>query len=1606
MERTFVIGCVIFCLVIGVGLSAPVAANSSDTKSAEIDTVLAESTGEQTLIVRLSERPDESIRATAQGSQVSAMKSHAAETQSAFENFAEENPHVEIEREFWITNALAVTVDTDNVPLDRLGMVDNVEQIHENSQVEIQRTPAVPDRDTKRNTVDSVGDNIGTTYGLEKIGTTETWDGFDNRGDGVRVAVLDTGIDTTHPDLELTADGWAEFDTYGGRIDSEPYDSETHGTHVSGTVAGGNESGTAIGVAPDVELMHGLVLPGGSGYFTQITAGMQWAVENDADVISMSLGGSNRSDEYIDHVRNAQAQGAVVVTSSGNDGEGTSSSPGDVYDSFSVGATDDSDLVADFSSGENVSRNEWSDPPSEWPAMYTVPDVVAPGSGIYSSTPDGGYGYSSGTSMAAPHVSGGIALMLSNGNDELTPAEIQQQFVSTAVDIGEAETRQGAGRINIYNATLKHSRETLSPTIMPIEANVSVPTDVFVEANHPIQQYYWAFGNGTTVTTNDATIERTFQAKGSETVTLTIEDTAGKNITSSAQIQIVDEIRPVPQLTANRTATAEVGVDPIEFNASQSTDNDEIRQYEWNFGDGETTTTESPAVTHTYEAIGPQSPAVTVVDKSGNTNTTSLEIDIVDTTPPNPEITAPDSATIQTPVEFSAANSTDNNRIASYNWEFDDGTVRTGRKITHEFTEARTESVTLSVIDKSGNTESTSIEIAIQAAPSISVTRPVEGSYISSATVPIEYRLSKTNTDELSGVEYRVLSDSANEPVTDWTNGEFTATDSPISQSVTTESLVDGNYTAEFRLVNGTGDPVDLESATDSVSFALKTTEPVIELAIDPTTSGFDQYGPNNPAVLNVTVDDPLRVDTRLLIRHSSGSTVTEWDLSARTGSGNHTTVSWNGTDAAMELAESGAYEVAVIADDGIGNKNETIENISIDTDIPSVSVQSIEGGRSHDGLIYINDSTTAAITVTVDDGQETADQIQDVTLRALSSTANYRVTPPLETADETNWTATLSGSVIDDPGRYTLVAIATDAANNTGESNRDAIEYDPTVPRLSTAVTEVDPTAGTADVQVRSTETLEETPTVAVTVPNGSDEVISLTEDGDRWRGQFVVGDSGQYELWAEGTDRAGNRGADTATATIDSGVSTTNRSTTVYSDSTGLFIRFNTSQEVDNRTVSMTETTISPEPLAPEQVGVQFLEGELDDVLNAHLTNATIGVPADPESLPEGITADDEQVYIGYYNSSGVWERQPTRLERVEGFDGKYWTATVDSFSSYGVTVTDSEPPSLTDVSASVADDNESVTISAAYADELSGVNQSTLSLDIDGTDQTAHQSTSITSREATRTGYPVGNGSYTVGISLEDTAGNRGQYERDVSVSFDDETDERRRTGGGGGGGSGGGGGGGGGGGNSGAYVPTPSEPEGVNIINYETADLEVDSDVGRSVVSFSGILSSSTVQQVRFDHEWFETVIRTVDYDRVPPSVTEPGGRLVQLSQIIVPEQLTGTAGTITATVDRRAISSNDAVDDLVVLRYTDDEWVPLETTVSEETTETVTVDAETAGFSYFAIVEDDGTLATEASTDAVDDRSNTDETTDQSPLGLETVVIAVIVAAALFARRRP
>jgi len=696
---------VLLLSVLTIGLVSPVGAgenSSSDAGSSavSIDSALENASDEQTVIVRLSERPEQAMETTSQDQQPAALEEHAEETQSAFEQFASGNPHVEIEEQFWITNAIVVTVDLDQIPLERLGMVDHVERIHEDKLVEITETESIDAGSTPlqdNSSVDTADSSY--TWGLEAIGVPQTWEDFDNRGDGVKIAVLDSGVDGDHPDIDIS--GWKDFDS---NPSTEPKDYGDHGTHVSGTVVGGNESGQAIGVAPDAELYHGAVLTlndGRSGHTSDIIRGIEWSVEENVDVVSLSLGSDGYNTLYIDPIRNARHSGTIPVSSSGNDGPETSSSPGNIYDSVAVGATADpwfgDEEVASFSSGETVETSSaWdSSAPSDWPATYAVPDVSAPGDGVLSTVPDADYDTKSGTSMAAPHVSGAIAVMLSNGDNDLTPDEIQTKLESTSLDLNEEETRQGAGRIDLYNATLANSRNTFSATITTEEAPILVPTEIAVEVNHPIRYYHWEFEDGTTVTTSNETVEHTFETKQTETVTVTLEDPAGENNTISTEIDVIDDIPPTARLTTNQSADVEVGIDTVEFNASESTSNSEISQYEWDFDDGATVETDSPTVTHQYETIGAKNPSVTVVDTAGNTNTTDLDIDVVDTTPPNPEITAPETIPLDSEVELSAANSTDNHEIANYSWEFDDGTTKTGQDITYKFTEHGTETITL-----------------------------------------------------------------------------------------------------------------------------------------------------------------------------------------------------------------------------------------------------------------------------------------------------------------------------------------------------------------------------------------------------------------------------------------------------------------------------------------------------------------------------------------------------------------------------------------------------------------------------------------------------------------------------------------------------------------------------------------------------------------------------------------------------------------------------------------------------------------------------------------------------------------------------------------------
>ncbi len=236
------------------------------------------------------------------------------------------------------------------------------------------------------------GGGVRVPWGVARVDAPAAWP--QGAGEGVKVAVVDTGIDCTHPDLACDFKAGTSIVAPG----SEPMDDNQHGSHVAGTIAGRGVQGV-YGVAPRATLMPVKVLNAqGEGALSDIIAGIDWAAAHGAQVINMSLGGPVQSPALERAVRRALAKGVVVVCAAGNSGPGddTVGYPAGEPGVIAVAASDRADAVADFSSrGPQVA-------------------FIAPGVDILSTVP-GGYAVLSGTSMASPHVAGLAALAIQRG---------------------------------------------------------------------------------------------------------------------------------------------------------------------------------------------------------------------------------------------------------------------------------------------------------------------------------------------------------------------------------------------------------------------------------------------------------------------------------------------------------------------------------------------------------------------------------------------------------------------------------------------------------------------------------------------------------------------------------------------------------------------------------------------------------------------------------------------------------------------------------------------------------------------------------------------------------------------------------------------------------------------------------------------------------------------------------------------------------------------------------------------------------------------------------------------------------------------------------------
>lgn len=264
-------------------------------------------------------------------------------------------------------------------------------------------------------------------WGVDRIDAEKAWAGATGiTGSGVKVAVLDTGISFSHPDLKGNVKGG--YNTISPSM--APEDQNGHGSHVAGIIAAVDNTIGVVGVAPMASLYAVQVLnAAGWGYCSDIVEGLDWSITNHMQVANMSYGSSEPCSGEIDALNKAYAAGITLVAAAGNNYGGAVDWPAKHPNVIAVTAITQNNQFASFSSqGPEVG-------------------FAAPGDSIYSTYKKGGYKTLSGTSMAAPHVSGVSALVLQK-NPKFRPDDVKKKLESTAENIGLPPEQQGKGLVD------------------------------------------------------------------------------------------------------------------------------------------------------------------------------------------------------------------------------------------------------------------------------------------------------------------------------------------------------------------------------------------------------------------------------------------------------------------------------------------------------------------------------------------------------------------------------------------------------------------------------------------------------------------------------------------------------------------------------------------------------------------------------------------------------------------------------------------------------------------------------------------------------------------------------------------------------------------------------------------------------------------------------------------------------------------------------------------------------------------------------------------------------------------------------------------------------
>jgi len=469
-------------------------------------------------------------------------------------------------------------------------------------------------------TVYAIDSELDNSWGVERIGAGIVHDGG-NRGTGVKVAIIDSGVDYTHPDLDDNYAGGYDF--VNG--DPDARDDDGYVTHVAGSIAAEDNDVGVVGVAPEARIYALKVLEGGTGSYSDVIAALQWAVDNGIQVTNNSYGSSGDPGETVKAAfDNAYAAGVLHIAAAGNGGNPPGKGDNVIYPArwdsvIAVAATDQTD-----------SRARWSS---------TGPDVelAAPGVAINSTLLGGGYGEMSGTSMASPHVAGTGALVIAagitdaNGNGRIND-EVRQKLADTADDLGDPgrDTKYDYGLVDADEAAVSGNPPTVSwanpkdgDTVSGVvTVQISASDTENAEGNLTVE--WQVDGSGWKAASYnpdtgyyEASWDTSAEAEGDHSLEARATDSDNNSTTASIAVT-VDNVNDSPVASFTYTSSGLT----VDFDASDSYDPDgTITSYDWDFGDGNAGS--GVTVSHTYASAGTYTVTLTVTDDDGATDSNS-----------------------------------------------------------------------------------------------------------------------------------------------------------------------------------------------------------------------------------------------------------------------------------------------------------------------------------------------------------------------------------------------------------------------------------------------------------------------------------------------------------------------------------------------------------------------------------------------------------------------------------------------------------------------------------------------------------------------------------------------------------------------------------------------------------------------------------------------------------------------------------------------------------------------------------------------------------------------------------------------------------------------